>query len=235
MISVRFDGRLGNNMWQIACCLGTALKCGTTCVFPEWKYAGFFSNELPKGELLASRKLYVEPAFHYNEIRCQGDLELRGYWQSSKYWCAYTRKVLEQFTPSDGILRYVERIQTPGAVGIHVRRTDYVTRQEYHPVLPMVYYEMALEQLKGPVMVFSDDIQWCRKNIKADYYSDGNEGQDLFLLASCTKKVIANSSFSHWATYLGEGEVVAPAKDRWFGPKLKHKVDDMYEDNWILI
>jgi hypothetical protein len=79
-------------------------------------------------------------------------------------------------------------------------------------------------------LVFSDDIEWCKKMNIGDYYAENNNDcLDLYQMTLCKSSIIANSSFSWWGAYLSEKEkVIAPKK--WFNNK---NVDDLYCDDWI--
>jgi len=103
-------------------------------------------------------------------------------------------------------------------------------------------------QPKPKFLVFSDDIQWCKENIKSNpwhdiEFSEGrNELQDLSLMASCGHHIIANSTFSWWGAYLGHNPtkiVISPSHKRgnWFGLESGIKQDciDLLPSDWIQI
>ena len=55
--------------------------------------------------------------------------------------------------------------------------------------------------------------------------------KDMFLMTQCKHNIIANSSFSWWAQYLGDYEnkiVVSP--DRWYNLGIE---TDIMMDSWI--
>lgn len=102
-------------------------------------------------------------------------------------------------------------------VGIHVRRGDYVNNRFYVDLMETPYYVDAMAMFPGAdFIVFSDDIEWCKKQsiFKDCEFSNGNEIEDLNLMASCKGIIIANSSYSWWAAYLSEAKVIAPKK--WY-------------------
>ena len=68
-------------------------------------------------------------------------------------------------------------------------------------------------------LVFSDDIEWCKQSplFTGCEFTHGTELEDLNMMASCKSHIIANSSFSWWAAYLGQypAQIVIAPK-RWF-------------------
>lgn len=69
--------------------------------------------------------------------------------------------------------------------------------------------------------IFPDDITWCKANITAaedvvfveNHFQDQHNEYVLQLISLCKHFIIANSSFSWWAAYLGNTEnslILAP-------------------------
>lgn len=105
-------------------------------------------------------------------------------------------------------------------VAIHVRRGDYVNNDFYTDLTKTDYYRDAMEFFpKATFLVFSDDIEWCKKQevFEGCEFSEGNdEITDLNLMASCVGHIIANSSFSWWAAYLAPYTCKVIAPRRWY-------------------
>ncbi len=105
-------------------------------------------------------------------------------------------------------------------VAVHVRRGDYVRNPFYVDLTRTAYYENALAQFKGEkFLIFSDDREFCEEYFDGeDYEFDEHEGDidALNTMASCKGIIIANSSFSWWAAFLGDKnkKVVAPME--WY-------------------
>jgi hypothetical protein len=108
-------------------------------------------------------------------------------------------------------------------IGVHIRRGDYVTSKSAAKVfrnVPIEYYDAALKQLRRDqkVLVFSDDRElaasYAAKVGGVDVRQLNLSLQDEFcLLMACDDHIIANSTFSWWAVYLGNnpgGCVIAP-------------------------
>ena len=171
-----------------------------------------------------------------------GDV-LQGYWQSEEYFNNLSRpEILEKFRPQQQVpqLYYegaIQRIKDAGerSTFLTVRRTDYLRKQDFHGVLQAEYYQSALKLIKEKsgvepkVFVFSDDPQWCKENLLKDWevvgtYDQttathlGREDLDLHMMSLCRHGVMANSSFSWWGAWLGDGETgrVVVAPKQWF-------------------
>lgn len=102
-------------------------------------------------------------------------------------------------------------------VAIHVRRGDYVGNPFYVNLMETPYYRDAMALFPDEeFLVFSDDIEWCKKQpiFKHCDFSEGDEITDFNRMAGCKGIIMANSSFSWWASYLSNGKVIAPKE--WY-------------------
>jgi len=116
---------------------------------------------------------------------------------------------------------YGEGIVKEDKVAIHFRRGDYVNNSFYVDLSKTDYYQKAMQLFPNEkFLLFSDDNEWLVKNWQGDYeYATGNEISDLKRFAGCKAQIIANSSWSWWGAYLGEGKVIYPLE--WFSDKIK--------------
>lgn len=229
---------LGNQMFMVAATIGTAAKLETDYTI-EWEHANLFSGPFNQGKKQLPR--YHEPSFHYTEIT-QDNIELFGYFQSEKYFSNCPEKISDLFEPSHDIKEYIEykynHLFKKNTCSIHVRRGDYLNLSEYHYNLDLSYYQTIMQMFPDFYYVcFSDDINWCKENIKANEFIEDRAGVELHLMSIMKNNIIANSSFSWWASWLNPNKdklVFAPPKHQWFGPKKQHlNVDDLYCENWI--
>lgn len=99
-------------------------------------------------------------------------------------------------------------------VAIHVRRGDYVDNPFYVDLTETDYYRKAMSEFPyDNFMVFSDDIEWCKRQelFENCVFSDETDPiRAMNKMAGCKGIIMANSSFSWWAAYLSGGKVVAP-------------------------
>ena len=223
MVTSRYIGRLGNNMFQLAAAIGYAkmYRCEWASdpynsEVPRW--FDFFPH-LPKSVPRGQKYLAHDPnTFNYKRIPNLGSCQLMGFFQSKKYFehCEDDVKEIFKLPITDGMLDYCS---------IHVRRGDYVKySDDFPPVTPSYIIKAMQEMTKLGVkkfMFFSDDIPWCKANFKGHEYSEGrNEFEDLSLMASCGHHIIANSTFSWWGAYLGSNQnrhIISPSHKNWFG------------------
>lgn len=236
-------GRLGNQMFQIAAAIGLAERNNDIAVFNKWDYSKYFktpiNQNLNQNDI---RKVFNEREFHYSPIPYHNGTDLIGYFQSEKYFINARETVKKHFDFIDEL--HDNTIESNNETcSIHIRRGDYLNITEYHPVQDMQYYNKAIDYMRGKGVslfyVFSDDVDWCKKNFPIDdsiKYIQGNiDIKDLFLMSSCKNNIIANSSFSWWGAWLNKNPnkiVIAP--ERWFGPAKKGTIlDDLYCKSWL--
>lgn len=129
-------------------------------------------------------------------------------------------------------------------VSMHFRRTDYIlTPDNYHHILDLEYYTKAYNIVnKLNIVIFSDDIEWCKNNINNNtfsindkiylYFVDINIAEIEFILLSMIKhNIISNSTFSLMASYISyydtPKKIVAPKQ--WLTQKQEEKYPNIYQ------
>jgi hypothetical protein len=236
------QGRIGNQFYQIAATIALAKRNNASYQFPF----GLWSTELNLLQSSYSNNIqfksrYTEPYFHYSPIPFSDGLDLyNSYFQSEKYFFDFSDEIRYLLTPK--CAKYFPKFENTCA--IHVRRGDYLTLPDHHPVLPMSYYQEAMNAVKAKkYMVFSDDPEWCANNFKGDQFTimRGNRTYvDISLMSKCdVGGIIANSSYSYWGNWLNPNTnkiVIAPKNENWFGKDLKHhNLKDLIPESWIKI
>jgi len=211
-------------MFQTAACIGYAKKYNYAWAVP------YNSNESSIHKVFPSLpKTYDNPItwprrgrgydpsmYDYVEIpHCGPNVLLAGFFQSYKYFEHCENEVRKIFK-----LDYYPEYKD--CVSIHVRRGDYVNLVDnFDPVTPE--YISASQELfeNKKFIVCSDDIEWCKQNIKGDVeFFNGNEREDLSVLQSCGNHIISNSTFSWWSAWLSpytDKTVVCPHNLSWYG------------------
>lgn len=194
---------------------------------------------------------YEEKEFIYKEIPyIENNVYLRGYFQSIKYISNDTLDELNKLIYSNknllkkaydiyyNIKMMFNDINDDNYLFIHIRRTDYINNP-IHNILTTDYYNQGINILGNnkKKLIFSDDISWCKNNLKYDnmYFIDIRDEITEFLIMTFIKNgIIANSTFSWWGATLGiKKNIIAPNK--WFKEASNHNWKDIYIDEWTVI
>lgn len=251
-------GRLANQMFQYASLKGIATNRGFDfCIPPESSfgeidplvkndplnlYSCFHVDEKSTLGMYPNQMLHERMHTFDEELfnNCPDNVDLFGYYQSPKYFNHIQDEIRKDFSfPKELNDTCDDVINTLGGgdvISLHIRRTDYIANPN-HPLQPMEYYLNALEQLPElPVIVFSDDPEWCDEQDEFDSdrfaISYNSVDLDLCLMTKCKYHIIANSSFSWWGAWLAKSKKVIAPKN-WFGASCKHKsVEDMVFGDW---
>ena len=275
-------GWLGNQMFQYASLRGIAAHNGYEfCIPPE--NAGRTNYLLHDIFGLSGVKntgyiggLYKHPTsddachsttFHFNEEffnECPDNVNISGFYQSEKWFKDIEDEIRNDFIFKDEILSVCESfIKEFDAIPIfvHVRRGDFIDRPDYHYNLSMEYFVESISKFDKdvPVLVFSDDIKWCREQdiFKLDRFNFSEtsdrlpltnflKGQytegalipyfDLCLMTLCNGGVISNSTFSWWGAWLQKNrnrDIICPAKDKWGGKLNTCDYSDIAAKDWV--
>ncbi len=253
---------LGNQLFCIAATIGLAEDNNVEASFsqlliPPLDYYGrTIFHKLNKSSFEES-EIYRETPYTstiYNNIPYKKNMRIHGYFQSYKYFDNHREKILDSFQLPKNILSVINKKydyilqDRENMVSLHIRRGDYVNliSSGHYASLDNEYYQKALDMIgKKNVVVFSDDIEWCKQNID---FSEKNmffiekemDIVDLYLMSRMKDNIIANSTFSWWAAYMNTFQdkvVVGPKK--WFGPnRVKSnelETKDLFPPDWIRI
>lgn len=266
MKTIKLMGGLGNQMFQYAfgVLLGKHVKYDISWfnevkLHPEWTFREYeldFWNINPvltdkqKSKILGVfkvKKIYENPVNVYNPklLKTKNGI-FEGYFQVAQYYDDIREILLKDFVPRNNPgsrnKKMINLIRKTNSVSIHIRRGDYVNLQHFHGLCGLDYYRKSIDfitkNIKNPYLfIFSDDMQWVKKNLKTDApceYIDFNNGSDsawdMWLMANCKHNIIANSSFSWWGAWLNQNPnkiVIAPKQ--WFSNGSK---TDIVPVNW---
>jgi len=181
---------------------------------------------------------------------------LKGYFQSWRYFEGYEGEVraafdVDKLARGDASAAVEARIRAAAQpIAIHVRRGDFSDTPENAALrgpLGADYYRRARALIEDTVpnptwFLFSDEPQKAIAEL-SDWpdlipVTGMTMYEDFRLMALCRHFIIANSTFSWWAAWLGKAPdktVVAPSK--WFGPAHKHEVvvADLVPPDWRVV
>ena len=217
------NGRLGNQLWQIASTTGIARARGERSAFPFWRYRPYFC--VPEDLFVGENELVGS------------DLGT-GYYQDLQHLRGVEHLVREWFRPEPSLWRrlahrFAAVLELPHRTAVHVRRGDYTDHSDLFVNLGPGYYHEAMALTQGPYLVFSDDLDWCRQHLRGDcVFMDRNRDyEDLFLMAACHEHVIANSTFSWWGAWLAQSRrTVCPS---YWGSVFENATDAFVPPEWL--
>lgn len=249
VVTINMIGGLGNQMFQyaigrkLAIINNAALKLYTGS-FPSYGVHPYSLDKLNvihnNGPVSGTR--IREHHFKYNPDilrKYNEDVFLYGYWQSYKYFEDIRDILLKEFTPKAPVVLNKDKL----TIGIHVRRGDFYTiNKDVHGLDLSNYYKKSIEYMINKykdfnLYIFSDDITWCKSNLKIGsnikYMENNTNINDLFLMAQCDHLITANSTFSWWAAWLNTNlnkTICTPS--RWFNGREYY---DFIPPSWIQI
>lgn len=156
-----------------------------------------------------------------------GNWQNIGYFPDLKKLRADFSFKLELDDKNQEILNEIEKTES---VSVHIRKGDYTSASlvnYFFQADQMNYYGPAINYMsknlyKPKFFVFSDDIEWAKKNIftKATFITNNsgfNSWKDLKLMSSCKNNITANSTFSWWGAWLNKNPTkLITTPKQWF-------------------
>lgn len=221
------------------CSLGTRALLKATGKH-YWEYRGV--PVLRENE----RDQSFDPSF----MEAPADCMLFGYFQTPLYFQGFENTLREELSTRDlglekGCEALADRLRKPGSVAVHVRRTDYAGNPDLD-LCDIEYYRNAMNRMRGTVdnarfFIFSDEPAWCGmhhtgRDVEVVHHRKPPPAlTDLHLMGLADHHIIANSSYSWWAAWLGEKpgqKVLMPA--RWLG-RIKAPIGEKRCEGWEIV
>lgn len=232
-------------------------ECGLGLYDTKWKKCNIISSVFfkivircdiaPLFKAFRERKLFeydaVKPDYWY----------IYGNWQNTNYFKQIRTLLLRELTYKyalNNVQRDVKReIENGCSIAVHVRRGDYLLYENKYYIVGMDYYREAIAYFRNKyknsiLYIFSDDMEWCKENFNEfgecvfiDRKISDSPYIDFELMRCCKHFIIANSTFSWWASWLSEEkekEMTAP--ELWF--KNEHsqkKVREALLEEYLII
>tara|TARA_R110000787_G_scaffold39265_2_gene98587 strand:- start:9822 stop:10682 length:861 start_codon:yes stop_codon:yes gene_type:complete len=254
-------GELGNQFFQIAVTSVEALKNETNAVFPRWQcgksyrvYSPILRNPLDESLVPdSSGRVFHQDNHNWAPIPFKENMNLRGYFQSEKYWEGYFDYVRDElFTPAQYIVdhiedKYKELLDANDTVGVHIRSQ---TRAAHDA--PTIHLEPKVEYLKKAFaefgknkryVIFSDNIPLMRhwfKDYDFTYIENGtpniNEhGQSA--IGGTQKNPLFDNVVEMYLLSRLKDQITTSSSFGWWGAWLNKNPDkrviSMHEDMWF--
>jgi len=207
-------------------------------------YSGFF---------IEGRNIYSEQKLIKSLKKTQSAV-FDGYWQNLYYINKIKDELKQDLKIKEPVLQkfiadnegLINKYKFHRKICLHIRRTDFINTKSIHLNYGTDYYISAIKKLKiiepAVFLIFSDGIEWCKKNISFikhevlfvddDLLKNNSDFDQFMLMTLCDDFIIPNSTFSWWAAWLATADdkkVVCPEK--W----VKNKQSKILVDEWINI
>jgi hypothetical protein len=173
------------------------------------------------------------------------NIYLTGYFQSTLYFKDYFNNIMNLLDDSIYVIAkdIFKKINNKKYIALHIRGGDYIAKSDYHKLMPESYYIDCLSNINNledyEIILFTDDYDYVDNKFSLNYnykisdivdkylpdkysYLKNNAELELYLMAMCYIIICANSTFSLWASYIGNyykttKKTFIPKE--WFGPK----------------
>jgi hypothetical protein len=286
MITCNVKGGLGNQLFQICATIAYAMRKKMPFMF---SYKQEIAGETPRpmywNTLLRCLKNYTNyhglitdatlesfteyrgehgykeiPGFEYPHVR------LDGFFQSYKYFQAEYSRIYEllDIDTLKSELTITDSSREVPTISLHFRIGDYINKRCYHPVLPLIYYQRALQHIieRAPaakharVIVFYEErdrqlvndsitqLQRVFTTLSFEFVDEPSDWKQMLYMSKCTHHIIANSTFSWWGATFASSDIggnITPDKivcypSIWYGHQLYYiTTADLFPPNWSKI
>ena len=190
-----------------------------------------------------------DQSYHAEVLQMPADCLLMGYVQSSLYFRGIEDQLRKELSTdhlgwSETVCREAKRLCETPSVAVHVRRTDF-TWLPFFAVCNAAYYQQAMNRMRARVpgavfSIFSDDPDWCQVHLSGPdqivMRVPGSERDpliDFHLMSQAQHHIIANSSYSWWAAWLGKkpGQIVL-CPPKWFTGGVHAPIGEKLCEGW---
>jgi hypothetical protein len=248
VISVKFQGQLGNQMFQYATVKAIAKKLGYLYHIqqnvPPGIHRVFPNIDLGTSDWIQKHHYIDEQNQKYNPklFEIEDYTLIEGFFQTHKYFHHIKDEIVQDFLFANDV---VDPHENDGCCLIHVRGSDYC----YGWALPQQYYLNAIEEMKkrgvSQFKIVTDDIGLAGSYLPGIEILTDPEAttsisgltKDLYRMTKAENLIIANSTFSWWGAYLSKAQnVIAP--DNWINynrPEEDWFPYDIKNDFWSFI
>jgi hypothetical protein len=168
-----------------------------------------------------------------NITRSVGDIDIENvtdgmilvdFYQSETYMLQYRDIIInEWFKFNSNVISESEHLLDKYNVNeycyIHLRGTDYKEIPQYF--LPIDYYLNAINYIKTfkpdiKLLIITDDIDESKRMFPNVEIIKNTTEIDFYLISQAKYKIIPNSSFSWWASWLSKKNEITVAPNNWF-------------------
>jgi hypothetical protein len=221
-------GRFGNQIFQYA--LAKILATEHECDFylnPSTYFIKFFDSSCLTYKPLSSNlnlSSYIEsnPYGFDEKIYNQDNIDLIGFFQNLSYYNKFWNIIQKELIPNhkciNDTVAYLKSqtkytLDLEESICIHFRRTDYTVLQNKYGLLTTQYYSHIINNYIHKykhIFIISDDTERVKTELsgtplgKSTHLIQGLDAHhDFYIMYLSRINLIANSTFSWWASLLG--------------------------------
>lgn len=209
------------------------------------------SNKIRNILGIQNKNIFVEPGnyFYENFFNLPDNTYLSGdgHWQSYKYFENIENIIRSELTLKNPLPtsadKLLEQINTSNSVSVHIRRADYLAPKNLKLIgmCTPEYYKDAIDLITKEVespkfFVFSDDLEWTKtlpfpeNTTYVDSSFKLKDYEELVVMSKCKHNIIANSTFSWWASWLNKNHnKITIAPKSWF---VARETKDLIPTSW---
>lgn len=216
MITTELKGRLGNHLFQYVTCRVVADSKNYSYSIPRnWLGSKLFKNADLGKDYIRQNTVFKEGINKYNPdvFNISDNTHIDGYWQSDKYFSERKDDIKDWFKIDNINIKYENYCV------IHLRAQDDYLTKNY--LMPIDYFLNAKKYVKTKYpnidfLIISDNYLLAKKYFPKDLVLNNSEVEDFKIIYISKCKIISNSTFSWWASWLNSDNsdlIIAP--NRW--------------------
>ena len=197
-------------------------------LFGRKKKSYFEEGKLFLPQVLTWDEIYLEGYWQSEKYFRAVEAQVREAYDTDSLIAYLKREGLWESTGRDGertARQYLEEIESTCSVSVHVRRGDYLTPENqalFGGICTDAYYIEAIRQMRERYpqcrfYLFCNDREWGRQeqweeedltriwlpeNTESSGKNRVTDYAEFLLMSRCKHHILANSSFSWWASYL---------------------------------
>lgn len=255
MISVYLNGRLGNQLFQYSLCRLISYKNGYKYHIPrigepsteKQHISNYFENldlgiELENNIQNIYREDHTVQEYNPNLFKIKDNTKLWGFFQSSKYFEDDVDLIRSWFSikKTDYCDFIINKYPKEEYCYIHLRGTDY--KNHSHWCLNKDYYENSMKYVKDlypnlSFLIVTDDLNMCSEFFPNVPAVSNDMLTDFYVLTNAKYLIISNSSFSWWAAWLKDKDLIM-SPNNWLNynkPELGFYPKDIKTKNFTYI
>lgn len=194
----------------------------------------FEKDKLFLPELFTWDDIYLEGYWQTEKYFASVTGQIREAYDTDRLWDYLRRDGQKERQNMQALERQAQEIESVESVSVHIRRGDYLTPENqalFGDICTEAYYRKAMERMKEKhpacrFYLFTNDKEWARNpgsgryaqdvTVVAPVDTDAADYAEFVLMSKCRHNILANSSFSWWASYLNRNpDKTVYAPDRW--------------------